>query len=157
MDRWGVERLVGDRLQRFRDCFDEDFWSALPAVAGALEACQNLHAAGYELVCVSALESRYGAARLVNLRALGFPIDRVIATGSTAGDESPKATALRSLAPVAFVDDYLPYFRGVPADVHRALVLRQPTGSPNTGAGLDAINSKHVDLAAFAAWWLARA
>ena len=30
----------------------DEFWSGIPAIAGAVEACVALDAAGYELVCV---------------------------------------------------------------------------------------------------------
>lgn len=156
MDRWEVERLdVAGRVQ-FREHFDERFWSSLPALPGAVAACQRLHQAGFELVCVSALEPRFEAARLGNLRALGFPIERVVATGHTVGETSPKAAALRALRPVAFVDDYLPYLRGIPREVHAALVLRAPNGSPNVGDELELAHSTHADLADFADHWLGR-
>ncbi len=44
IDRWGVERLSGEPLERFRRCFDEAFWSGIPAVNGALQACRDLTA-----------------------------------------------------------------------------------------------------------------
>ena len=90
------------------------FWSSVPAVSGAVAACVRLNDAGFDLVCVSALDASYEAARLQNLRSHGFPIERVIATGHAEGDRSPKADAIETLNPVAFVDDYLPYFRGIP-------------------------------------------
>jgi hypothetical protein len=155
IDRWEVERLEGDPLSHFAAHFDEHFWSTVPAMAGAVAACGRLADAGYELVCVSALEERFEAARLRNLRALGFPIERVVATGNARGVHSPKALAIEGLRPVAFVDDYLPYLRGMPADVHAALVLRAPNGSPNTGSELSLVHSVHADLAAFATHWLA--
>ena len=156
MDRWQVERLDADSRARFRQHFDERFWTTVPAVPGAIEACRRLHGAGYELVCVSALDLEYEAARLRNLRELGFPIERVIATGNAEGACSPKAEAIETLRPVAFVDDYLPYLRGLPANVHTALVLRAPNGSPNTGPELSLADSVHQDLEAFAESWLAR-
>ncbi len=156
MDRWDVERLDEARRVQFRAAFDEQFWTTVPAIAGAVEACHRLHDAGFELICVSALDLEYEAARLRNLRALGFPIERVIATGNAAGERSPKADAIAALQPVAFVDDYLPYLRGVPAEVHTALVMRAPNGSPNTGPELTLARSTHDDLAGFAAHWLAR-
>ncbi len=155
MDRWHVERLDDAGRARFRSHFDETFWASVPALAGAVEACQRLHAADYELVCVSALDAQFEAARLRNLRQHGFPIDRVIATGNAAGELSPKAEAIAVLRPVAFVDDYLPYFRGIPAGVHRALVLRGSNGSPNVGEEMALVHSLHDDLAAFATAWLA--
>ncbi len=156
IDRWSVDRLSGTRLEQFRLCFDDLFWSTIPAIQGALEACKKMHDAGYNLICVSALEARFEAARLRNLHDLGFPIERVIATTAHANSESPKASALRELMPTAFVDDYLPYFRGVPPIIHKALISRQRTGSPNVGPDMSSVSSQHVDLVGFALWWLNR-
>jgi len=156
MDRWMVERLDEARRAHFRRHFDETFWTTVPAIDGAVEACHRLHEAGFDLVCVSALESDFEAARLRNLRQLGFPIERVVATGNAPGERSPKADAIAELDPAAFVDDYLPYLRGVPAHVHTALVLRAPNGSPNVGPELMLARSVHDDLAGFATEWLAR-
>lgn len=154
IDRWKVRRLQGDELTTFRACFDEQFWSTIPAIDGALEACHALVAAGYELVCVTAMERRYEGARLRNLRSHGFPISRVIATDSLSSDISPKAEALSDLGPVAFVDDYLPYMHGIPDTIHTALVLRESNGSPNQGSALACVDSQHANLADFARWWL---
>jgi hypothetical protein len=156
IDRWQVERLDEPRRLHFRRYFDETFWTSVPAIEGAIDACHRLHDAGFDLVCVSALELEYEAARLRNLRDLGFPIERVVATGNAPGERSPKADAIADLNPEAFVDDYLPYMRGVPAHVHTALVLRAPHGSPNTGAELVLAHSVHDDLAGFATHWLER-
>jgi len=156
MDRWKVERLDEKKRVQFRASFDEQFWATVPAIEGALEACHRLHDAGYELVCVSALELEFEAARLRNLKQLGFPIERVIATGNEAVERSPKADAITELRPVAFVDDYLPYMRGVPRDIHTALVLRAPNGSPNVGNELVLAKSVHQDLAGFTEHWLKR-
>ena len=155
-DRWDVEWLAGERLEQLRNTFDTAFWETVPAMPGALEACNALHAADYELVCVSALPNEYESARLRNLRNLGFPIDRVIATGNSGAARSPKADALHQLKPVAFVDDFLPFMLGIQSDIHLALVLRDETGSPNTGEHLDKVASTHGSLLEFARWWLAR-
>ncbi len=155
MDRWDVERLDEARREQLRAHFDEQLWSTMPALPGALDACHRLHDAGFELICVSALDEQHGGARLRNLRELGFPIHRVVATGNAAGSRSPKADAIEALAPLAFVDDYLPYLRGIPAQVHTALVLRAPNGSPNVGAEVTQLaRSVHQDLAAFTDAWL---
>jgi phosphoglycolate phosphatase-like HAD superfamily hydrolase len=156
IDRWDVRRLAGDELAQFRACFDHHYWSTIPAIPGAVEACHVLVAAGYDLVCVSAIEAQFQTARLANLRDAGFPIERVIATANADTDTSPKAAALRELRPVAFVDDFLPYLRGIPGEIHSALVVREPNGSPNVGDDLTWAHSCHVDLAGFAAWWLAQ-
>ena len=89
MDRWDVERLEPERRAHFRAHFDEQFWSSVPAEVGALDACHRLVEGGFELVCVSALPGEFEAARLRNLRDLGFPIERVFATGNATGDHSP--------------------------------------------------------------------
>lgn len=156
MDRWDVPRLGLIRKMRFKAAFDETFWSTVPSMPGAQEACQRLVDAGYELVCVSALEERFEAARLHNLRVLGYPIERVIATGHRESERSPKADAVEAIGAEVFVDDYLPYFRGVAASIHTALVLRAPNGSPNAGPEIGLASSVHQDLAAFATSWLAR-
>jgi phosphoglycolate phosphatase-like HAD superfamily hydrolase len=154
MDRWDVPRLDAAAREHFRRFFDESFWESVPAIDGALAACEQLVQAGFDLVCVSALEARFEAARLRNLRALGFPIERVVATGHDNAARSPKADAIEALQPVAFVDDFLPYLRGIPAHVHTALVLRAPHGSPNSGPELVLAKSQHQDLAQFARDWL---
>ena len=156
MDRWHVDRLDDAGRAHFRRFFDETFWTTVPAIAGAVDACHRLHDAGLELVCVSALEAPFESARLRNLRDLGFPIERVIATGNAPGERSPKADAIAELTPEAFVDDYLPYLRGLPAHVHTALVLRAPNGSPNIGEEMHLARSVHDDLGAFATHWLER-
>ncbi len=155
IDRWDVERLFGARLAHFRSHFNEEFWSSIPPCEGAVEACHRLRAAGYDLVCVSAIEDQFLAARTKNIQDCGFPIDRVYATHGAAGPISPKAKTLTKLSPVAFVDDYLPYMRGLPADIHAALVIREPNGSPNTGDELRIVQSQHKDLDDFSTWWLA--
>ena len=156
MDRWEVEYLTPERRPLFRGAFDEHFWTTLPPIEGALDACHRLHGAGFELVCVSALDLEFETPRLRNLRNLGFPIERVIATGHHEGARSPKADSIERLDPIAFVDDYLPYMRGLPGHVHTALVLRAPNGSPNTGADMALAKSVHGDLADFADHWLSR-
>jgi len=152
IDRWDVEKLSGERLTKFRQCFDEEFWSTSPPVGGALEACHAMTDAGFELVCVSAIEPTFEVARLRNLRRLGFPIDRVVATSSATVAGKLKARFIGILAPVAFVDDYLPYLCGIDDGVHTALVMRQPTGSPNRGPDLARVRSQHQDFAGFAEW-----
>jgi beta-phosphoglucomutase-like phosphatase (HAD superfamily) len=156
IDRWQVTRLDAEGRIRFRRHFDERFWTTVPPVAGAVDACHRLHDAGFELVCVSALDLEFEAARLRNLRDEGFPIERVVATGNAEGERSPKAEAIERLRPLVFVDDYLPYLRGLPPEVHTALILRAPNGSPNVGPDLRLVRSVHDDLAAFTDYWLAR-
>ncbi len=156
MDRWNVERLAPEHRPTFRAAFDTHFWTTMPPLPGALDACNRLHDAGHELICITALDNEYEGARLTNLRRLGFPIERVVATGHSEGERSPKADAIESLDPAAFVDDYIVYMRGLPRHIHTALILRGPNGSPNVGPELALAKSVHDDLAGFADHWLAR-
>lgn len=153
LDRWGLPRLEGEPLQKLKAVFDEAFWSSIAPLPGAVEACHRLVAAGYELVCVTALEAQYREARERNLQNLGFPISEVIATGGKVKEVSPKAQVINRLRPTAFVDDYGAYLLGIDAAVHKALILREPEGSPNVGEVLQLADSTHADLAAFATWW----
>ncbi len=156
IDRWTVDRLDDAGRAHFRRHFDDLFWSSVPVIDGAVAACHRLRDAGFDLVCVSALDAEFESARLRNLRQSGFPIERVVATGNAVGTRSPKAEAIAALDPEAFVDDYLPYFRGIPRSVHAALVLRAPNGSPNEGAELSITSSVHDDLSGFVDYWLTR-
>jgi phosphoglycolate phosphatase-like HAD superfamily hydrolase len=153
MDRWAVQHLTGASLEKLRSNFDEEFWSTIPAVPGAVEACEALTRHGHELVCVTALDERFASARARNLRSLGFPIARVITTDNTVSNRSPKAHVLNTLRPVAFVEDYAPYLMGVDASIHLALIMRDADGSPNTGELMQLPNSQHSDLLGFANWW----
>lgn len=74
------QRVTGPSLNRLRATSNEDFWSTIPAIRGALEVCELLAGLGYELVCVTALEERFLRARAWDLQSLGFPIARVITT-----------------------------------------------------------------------------
>lgn len=155
-ERWRVEHLTGSRLEYFRSHFDESFWSSLPAYDGAIDACLRLKNAGFNLVCVSAIDPRFKQARERNLHELGFPIERVFCTEGIDGKVSPKAPALTEIAPIAFVDDYLPFMRGIPSQIHAALISRDSSGSPNVGDDLGLVNSIHAGFSEFADWWLAR-
>jgi len=154
MDRWDVRQLSGDELRQFRARFNEKFWSSIPALPGAVSACQQLVEAGYKLVCVSAIETQFKRARLNNLIRCQFPIDQVIATSNDATRISPKAQALHALKPIAFVDDFAPYLNGVSNEIHAALILGEPNGSPNVDDNLTWADSQHADLLAFSTWWL---
>ena len=156
LDRWDIPKLDGSQLAQLRACFDDAFWRSLPAIAGALESCQILDKQGFELVCVTALPNEFRAAREHNLKTLGFPIAKVMTTGNAATGSSPKATFINECRPKAFVDDYLPFFAGVDDRVHKALITRNPVGSPNVGERLREMDSLHSNLAEFASWWLGR-
>ncbi len=155
LDRWDVARLEADALNQFRSAFDSLFWSSIPALPGAVEACNFLVAAGYELVCVTALSRQYGAARQHNLKFHGFPIEQVHTADEKFTYENPKAKLINALKPVAFADDYLPFLAGIDSSIHSALIHRQATRTPNIGKSLNTVASQHADLLEFAHWWLA--
>jgi phosphoglycolate phosphatase-like HAD superfamily hydrolase len=156
-DRWDVKQLSGDDLVKFRSAFDEEFWTTVPMLEGVFEACDILHKAGYELVCVSAIDEQHRDYRHANLIGHGLPIDRVIAAGAShhVSGQSPKTAALAELKPIAFVDDYLPYFKGVDPKIHKALIARSTVpGHPNQGDDLKDIDTQHPNLLDFAKWWI---
>ena len=156
MDRWDVQRLEGKALEQFRNAFDADFWSNIPLLPGADAACEILTQSGYELVCVTALADEFHAAREKNLKSLQLPISRVYSVRHGGGAISPKAQLLFELQPEVFVDDYLPYLQGVDASIHRALIAREPNGSPNQDYPAELVSSAHCNLLAFAQWWVSR-
>lgn len=159
VDRWGARKLSSPiEMAHLRGFFQNTFWQSMSALPGALSACLDLKSAGYSLVCVSALKPKFEMDRLRNLRDLGFPIDRVIATDSDwnlNSGASPKARYVNELGAVAFVDDFAPFLRGVASQVHKALIVGHPNGSPNEGDDLDLANSCHIDLRSFATDWIA--
>lgn len=155
-DRWSVRQLEGDSLSTFKTVFDESFWSTIPAVTGALNACHTLSQAGFELICVTALPGKFQSARLRNLVQLGFPVETVLTVDHSESTLSPKAEIINLIKPIAFVDDYLPYMSDVHVDIHRALITRECEMSPNKGSLLDSISSMHTNLEDFAKFWLER-
>lgn len=133
-DRWDVQRLSGENLQRLRDCMDWHFWSTMPPIKGAVEACHDLASMGYDLVCVTAIDHKNAKHRWENLVSLGFPIKEIYATGSdTVNGNSPKTEIINRLKPSYFVDDYANYFIGIGTDVRCVLVDRNWEDSPNRG------------------------
>lgn len=152
-ERWMVPTLEGERLEHFRSVFDQHFWSTIPPADGALHACQQLADAGFDLICVTALDDHNLSARKRNLQDLGFPLKEVIATAHSAPEKSPKAKILNALMPVSFVDDFAPYLQGVDSGIHKALIVRDHINSPNTGEMLQLADSTHTDLQSFATWW----
>lgn len=155
-DRYGIPHLKGADLEKFRAEFNHELWSTMRALPGALDATILLKKSGYDLVCVSAVRPEHTQARALNLRTLGFPIDAVYSCHGASSTISPKAATLGALMPAAFIDDYLPYLRGVPASIHSALIARSPHGSPNVGPELALAHSTHSDVLDFASYWLSR-
>jgi phosphoglycolate phosphatase-like HAD superfamily hydrolase len=140
---------------RFFESFGDDVWSNLPAMPGAVNACERLVAAGHRLTCVTAIPPAFRDARRRNLKALGFPIERVICTDRGLSGVNPKLEVVRAIAPVAFVEDMASNFEGIEDTTHAALLHRDQPDTPNTRTLRALADSEHVNLAAFVDWWLA--
>lgn len=152
-NEYGIELVAGTKREQFFSHFDDEAWSTMPAFPGALDASKALVKAGFTLVCVSSMPDQFAAARQRNLHALGFPIDLVIATGRIKGS-NPKLETLRKLKPVAFVDDLVHNFAGVDWPMHKALIDRGQSDSPNRDEDLQSADSLHGSLSDFVEWWL---
>jgi phosphoglycolate phosphatase-like HAD superfamily hydrolase len=72
IDRWAVEHMTGTRLAHFQAPFDESFWATIPAIDEVVDACLTLVSAGFELICVTAMDITFAAARLRNQRTEVF-------------------------------------------------------------------------------------
>jgi phosphoglycolate phosphatase-like HAD superfamily hydrolase len=158
-DRYDVRMLSGSELLHFRSFFDEEFWENVPALPGAVDGCNALAEAGFEIICVSALDKEFGSARLRGLQKQGFKIGSIFATGNPNHTvrESPKAEIVNKIMPVAFVDDFIMYHEGISDLVHRALITREEEGSPNNDPELVnsiPVDSKHINLKSFSDWFL---
>lgn len=100
-------KFTPDQERHFYTIWDAEAWRTMPMIDGSLEACLQLHRAGYELVCITSMAAPFVDQRLENFRLHGFPIDRVISTGYDGANlsKNPKKQAIEQLNPVAFVDD----------------------------------------------------
>lgn len=155
-ERWGIPWLEGEQLKHFKAQFDEVFWSTLPALPGAVEACAQLIDAGFELIAVTAIDSDWLDARILNLQSRGFPIERVAATGGALpGRPNPKAAVVNELMPIAFVDDYPPFLEGLHPSIHKVLIC---TSTEEKFPSWQHTNhhSVHGSLFAFVSVWSAR-
>lgn len=99
----------------FDHMWDQHGWRTMPVLDESLLACQLLHQAGYELICVTAMPARFVEHRLENFRQHGFPIDQVISTGYFHDDfnRNPKKETIEKLNPLVFVDDLRRNFRDI--------------------------------------------
>lgn len=135
---WGVE--APERGHAFWDHFDQHGWRTMPAMPGALEACQALAAEGHELVCVTSMPEHRAEDRLYNLQSLGFPISRVVATGSRFGCTSnPKKEAIEALQPDWFVDDELRKLKDLDG-INLVLIDPGHSDCPNRGQSRDFVH-----------------
>ncbi len=133
----------------FWDHFDQHGWLDMPAMPGAVEACNRLVEAGHELVCVTSMPGHRELTRLQNLQNLGFPIQRVIATGSARNrGDNPKKEAIEALKPEWFVDDELRKLKELPG-VNCVLVNPGHPDCPNVGQDKSYLAMEVSSLAEF--------
>ena len=162
MHYWDVPQLcAAGQAHLSEKGFNEEAWSTMPALPGAVEACAKLQRIGFRLQCATALSPKWRDARAANLKAMGFSMDEVHAVGHSSDTATPgtprpvgnpKLQLVTALAPLFFVDDHLPYFQGIPAGIRRALIDVRPNGSANNDPMLEGPDSRHASLAEFAAW-----
>lgn len=157
-NRYEIRHLEGKELAYFKTLFDEEFWSTIPALPGAVEACNALVDAGNQVVCVTAIDSEWENARMFNLIDHGFKVIKVFGTGHNQphgeiGCYSPKARLLNAMKPEVFVDDFLMYHHCVSDSIHKALILREPNGRIDSHPTVE-VHSRHNTLADFSYWWL---
>lgn len=136
---YGMDLNDPEVKAKFYSVFDEHFWSSMPAMPGAQEACRILVEKGYRLECVTSMPQRFQQARVRNLKDLALPIDKVYACERQGDEANPKLETLLKLKPRAFVDDLLANFQGLPESIHAAWVDGRYVDDPNAdlrGAGL---------------------
>lgn len=152
IDRFKVPKLQGDDLQKFRQARDEEFWTTMDILPGAIEACNILIDNGFHLVMVTAADHATREFRQRNLIDKGVPIHTVYTVSDEPCEGSPKAAVLNELKPLVFIDDYLPYFKGVDGSITKVLIdrNRECPNNPNMGPDRQAINLFRESLHHFA-------
>lgn len=145
---WGVD--PPERGHGFWDYFDQNGWRTMPAMPGALEACKALVDAGHRLVCVTSMPEHRAEDRFHNLQSLGFPIERVIATGSKFGcTNNPKKEAIEALKPDWFVDDELRKLKDLDG-INLVLINPGHSDCPNRGQPKEFLHMEVPNLLEFA-------
>jgi hypothetical protein len=136
-DYWDIPFLTrADLLAKLENYSTSDFWRNMPPIQGALEGCQILVDAGYELVAVTACAPRFAPERTANLEDLGYPISKVMCVGSTNSGFSPKAEIINEMKPAYFIDDFIDYFHGIDPDIKKVLInypVNLPSEKVSTG------------------------
>lgn len=124
-DHLDIEYLDPKRLEHFESFNDSEYWTTMPIIPSALQACHDLHAAGHELIAVTACPYWFADERAENLKA--FPLTEIYCVGNEESRGrthviSPKAEILAELKPDSFVDDFIDYFSGVDRSITRYLI-----------------------------------
>ena len=150
---YAMDLVDADVKSRYYAMFDRTGWRHMPAIDGAVEACQRLHGMGYELQVVSSMPEAFAGQRMDNLRDFGMPIEGVTATGRVKGAGNPKLKSLLQFMPVAFADDLLSNFEGVSDKMHCALIHWDSVDNPNEAHEHVLKSSTHTGMLDFAKYW----
>lgn len=154
-NRYGVKFESEAQMLHFFSHFTADIWESLPALPGAVEACEKLASAGHPLVCVTAMDREFARARHGNLLKHKFPIKQVYATGRNDLGFS-KLPALQALKPIALVDNLALNFAGLDSSVHKAFIFTNAPDEPDHQLDIHKPDSTHGTLLDFANYWLTR-
>lgn len=138
----------------YYETFARQGWIDMPAMPRALEGCQMLVDAGYELHVVTAMPQEFVHFRRENFKDLKFPVASVTATGGAHAKGNPKKETLLALQPVAFVDDLLSNFEFVNHAMHCALLHWECEDNPNDAHEHLLKHSSHSDMVEFATFWI---
>lgn len=139
---------------------DQDVWGSMPAIEGAIEACHQLKSLDFDLVCVTSMPVQFEHRRLHNLQILGFPIERVIATGrkssgdvpeTTHSSENPKKEVIDLLKPAWFVDDEWRKLKNI-ENVNLVMIDPGCSDSPNKETDYSKLTTVAQNLKEFAQW-----
>jgi phosphoglycolate phosphatase-like HAD superfamily hydrolase len=126
----GIQWESAEQEQHFLSHFGEEAWSTMPLLEGVAEGCQLMVDAGFELVCVTSMNAKFGAARKRNFELHNLPISEVYPV-KRVGSENPKLEVLHRLMPIALADDLMDNFDGLSPDIHSAFIDYRRFDSPS--------------------------
>ena len=109
---WGVGKMSSEEYIYFKkEMAKNGMWENMPALPDALEFVKEI-SKYFTVWCLTSMPTEYENDRLKNLKKLGFPIERVIATSRIA-DENPKKKFVDDLQPMYFLDDLRQNFKDI--------------------------------------------
>ena len=138
-EMWGVGEMKKEEYSYFKTESNKlGMWENMPALPGALEFVQKL-SKDFRVWCLTSMPTEFEKQRHNNLKNLGFPIERVIAT-SRVGRENPKKKYIEEIKAKYFMDDLLQNFEEVNAKETELIFLNwKSDNSPN-------LNYEHVKV-----------
>lgn len=130
-EMWGVGEMKREQYSHFKTESNKlGMWENMPALPGALEFVQKL-SKDFRIWCLTSMPTEFEEQRHNNLRNLGFPIEKVIAT-SRVGKENPKKKHVEEVGAAYFMDDLLQNFEGIETKKTKLVFLNwNSDNSPN--------------------------